>query len=79
MNIDKCMVMNFYFKKIPVIFEYSISNNILHSVKISKDLGVLFDSKLSFNSHTMTIKKKMLRNLLVLLNELVILSNVLLL
>jgi len=50
-------------EKISTVCEYSISNNLLHYVEISKNLGVLFDSKLSFNSHTMTIKNNAMKSL----------------
>lgn len=50
------MVINFDLKKVHIVIEYSISNNLLHDVKISKDLRLLFDTKLSFNSHNVAIK-----------------------
>ncbi|HBK82686.1 MAG TPA: hypothetical protein DDZ41_03680 [Flavobacterium sp.] len=51
LNIDKCKVMTFCMKKNTIEHQYNIGNQVLERVKIFKDLGVIFDEKMSFRSH----------------------------
>ena len=47
-NRDKCVVMTYGLSIELVYFEYKIRNNLLHRPETILDLGVFFDSKLSF-------------------------------
>lgn len=51
LNIGKCQIMSFYRKKNPVIHDYYLNATQLGRVTQFKDLGVLFDRKLSFSLH----------------------------
>ena len=51
LNISKCKVVNFNKKKSITAFEYKIDNVPLEKCTTFKDLGVVFDSKLSFIDH----------------------------
>lgn len=51
LNIDKCKVMSFHRGKPSFKFDYCINNRKLQRVNSMLDLGVLFDTKLSFNDH----------------------------
>lgn len=51
LNIKKCQIIQFTKKKKVTIFPYKILNVPLEHVNIVRDLGVLFDSKLSFRTH----------------------------
>ena len=50
-NIDKCMVLHVTLKRNPILSEYSLHGHNLNTVSEAKYLGVLLDSKLSFNQH----------------------------
>lgn len=63
LNTDKCKVENYYRIKNPTIFTYSIFNTDLLHVGTFKDLWILFNTKLSFTSHTMSIKNKAIKTL----------------
>ena len=58
LNTSKCFVKSFYRVKGPVMFQYSIMNEILSRPNFVKDLGVLFDSQLTFTPHIETIIQK---------------------
>lgn len=51
LNTNKCSVMTFHRIKTPIIFDYTISNTSLKRLYLQKDLGVIFDPELKFNSH----------------------------
>jgi hypothetical protein len=51
LNINKCQVMSFSLKKENIRFDYTLSLNLLNRPETVKDLGVIFDRKLSFTSH----------------------------
>ena len=51
LNESKCYVMIFAKKETPIIFSYILDNIILTKPEVIRDLGVVFDPKLSFNFH----------------------------
>ena len=51
LNITKCHVITFCHGKTPVIFNYNIDGTNLERVDSIRDLGVIFDSKMSFIPH----------------------------
>lgn len=50
-NIDKCKVCSFTLKQKPILFEYNLNLSNLSRTTDIKDLGIYFDSKLSFSNH----------------------------
>lgn len=50
-NCSKCSVMTFSLNRNPILYDYSMSGVVLNRNSILKDLGVLFDSKLTFIHH----------------------------
>lgn len=63
LNVQKCQSITFSNKRMPLSFQYKINGEPINSVTEVNDLGVLFDSKLSFRSHVLNIVKKAYRNL----------------
>lgn len=58
LSINKCSVISFTYKKNPVIVDYSLNNTTLLRVQQICDLGVILDTKLTFNDHmTSTISR----------------------
>lgn len=57
LNVNKCSVISFTRRTDKTFqhFQYRISDSILPRSKVIKDLGVLFDDKLSFNIHVRSI------------------------
>lgn len=51
LNISKCHSITFSRKRHPIIFDYSIEGTNLNRVDTITDLGVVLDSKLTFQSH----------------------------
>lgn len=51
LNISKCKHMRFTRRSNPLHFNFSINGHNLDTVSCVKDLGVLLDTKLSFNTH----------------------------
>lgn len=51
LNPDKCHVITFTRKINPIIYNYKLNNYNLKRVHEIRDLGVIIDSKLTFNSH----------------------------
>jgi Reverse transcriptase (RNA-dependent DNA polymerase) len=51
LNISKCSIMRFYRRSSPLIHDYELDNLPLSSVTSYNDLGVIFDTKLTFNLH----------------------------
>lgn len=54
-NIKKCVSMTYTRSKNPIEFIYKIKGDVLSSVKSIKDLGVVFDSKLTFSDHILQL------------------------
>ena len=63
LNVDKCLIMIFYRIKNPLLYSYSLSNSNLCSVAEISDLGITFDTKLSFSRHVSNITGKALKML----------------
>lgn len=51
LNASKCSVISFTRKQSTIIFDYTLSSSILNRLLSIKDLGVVFDCKLSFVEH----------------------------
>lgn len=51
LNISKCRVLSFHRRLTPVLFGYEIAGDCLERVLEMKDLGVIFDEKMTFNNH----------------------------
>ena len=51
LNLRKCENINFTRKRYPIQFNYKISDTALMNMQYVKDLGVILDSKLSYNIH----------------------------
>lgn len=51
LNVSKCKVMSFHRSQNSVIFPYKIDNATLDRCNKFKDLGVMFDAKLTFTTH----------------------------
>lgn len=58
LNIKKCMVMSFFKLKTPIRNVYNIAGNNLECVDTIKDLGILFNSNMTFNNHIELISSK---------------------
>lgn len=58
LNISKCSVLSFYRIKNPIIFDYTINGQLLRRCGNVVDLGVTFDSQLSFAPHMETLINK---------------------
>lgn len=57
-NVSKCKILSITKCKLPILFEYKIDNIPLERVNSFKDLGVLLQSNLSWNSHVDNIVSK---------------------
>ena len=55
LNVNKCHWMRYSLKPSPSSFSYSLSGQPLSLLTSFKDLGVIFDDKLRFNSHFVDI------------------------
>ena len=51
LNINKCNVVSYCKRKNPIRFNYSVQNSSITRTELIKDLGVLFDSSLTFSPH----------------------------
>lgn len=51
MNVSKCKVCTYTRKSNPVIFNYSFNSSQLLRCNSTRDLGIYFDNKLTFNEH----------------------------
>lgn len=60
-NISKCKVLSFNRNKTTHQFDYSINKIVLNRPTVVKDLGVSFDSKLTFNIHVTNITNEALK------------------
>lgn len=63
LNADKCSVISYSRKKNTILYPYIIKNKLLKRVSEIRDLGVLLDSKLLFQSHVEHITSKALKML----------------
>lgn len=63
LNIRKCFVVTYTRKFSPLIFTYKILNSELIRKNTINDLGITFDSKLSFEPHISTIMRSAFRML----------------
>jgi Reverse transcriptase (RNA-dependent DNA polymerase) len=63
LNISKCSHISFSRLRSPIVFTYSIDNLPIIKVNTVRDLGVIFDTKLSFNTHIELIARRAYRNL----------------
>lgn len=62
-NTNKCQIITFTRKASPIIFNYKINNSLLQRIDVVKDLGILLDTKLTFNDHIDYITNKAYKNL----------------
>lgn len=63
LNVPKCNVMSYTTKLAPITFNYSIDNVVLQRPETFKDLGVIFDKKLSFVAHINNINSEAFKTL----------------
>lgn len=63
LNVEKCFVITYTRKKKPIMFDYTINNLKLVRVNSIRDLGVMMDSKVSFNPHIDNILNRAFKNL----------------
>ncbi|KAH0817019.1 hypothetical protein GEV33_005772 [Tenebrio molitor] len=63
LNINKCNVVSYSRRDTIIRFNYSIENSALQRVNEFKDLGVVFDSKLTFRSHVEYVLSKAYKSL----------------
>ena len=63
LNIEKCKVISFYKGTKHVLHDYLIDNRLLCQVDIVKDLGILFDSNVTFAPHIDSIVSKTIKSL----------------
>lgn len=57
-NVSKCSSVSYSYSLSPLLYNYEIGNNPLKRVAEVKDLGVIFDTKLSFSCHVDYITSK---------------------
>lgn len=58
LSIKKCSIISFTRKRNPIVFNYAMDSVPLERKSVIRDLGVLFDDKLSFNCHFEMLSKK---------------------
>ena len=58
LNISKCNLISYTRKRNSILFNYTLNNLIIKRVETIKDLGILIDSRLSFNPHIDSITTK---------------------
>jgi len=56
LNINKCKFVHFYQIKIPINFQYTISNSNIEFVSQFKDLGIIVDTIFNFSFHSEIIR-----------------------
>ena len=61
LNISKCAVLSFHRIKNPVPYNYTINGASLNRLTSIVDLGIVFDSRLSFSSHIESLCSKCYR------------------
>lgn len=55
LNIEKCSVVSFTRCVNPILYDYTVGSELITRRDSMKDLGILFDSKLTFSEHISTI------------------------
>lgn len=63
MNVSKCTVLTFSRKANPIVFDYCYDGSVLGRTSSMRDLGVTFDSRLSFTEHANAVTLSALRML----------------
>jgi ribonuclease P/MRP protein subunit RPP40 len=63
LNCAKCKVVSFTKKTKPLLFNYNINGRILSRSNLVRDLGVIFDSRLSFTDHIESIVNSSFKSL----------------
>lgn len=63
LNVKKCKMMSYGRKQDIVIYPYKLGNQIIERVDVFRDLGVLFDSKLTFGHHIQHVVSQAYKNL----------------
>lgn len=63
LSLDKCNIITFTFRKNPIVFNYCLGEHSLERVNQVCDLGVLLDTKLSYNDHMTSIISRANRQL----------------
>lgn len=58
LNIGKCNILTFTRKKDPIIYDYKITDISLTRADTIRDLGIMFDSQLTFNNHIFSLVNK---------------------
>ncbi|KAG6445916.1 hypothetical protein O3G_MSEX004131 [Manduca sexta] len=58
LNIGKCFVITFTNRRSKIVNEYQIDGRVLARSRVAKDLGILFDDKLTFRAHYQHITSK---------------------
>ena len=61
LNVSKCKILTYTLKKSPLIFPYKLNGNVIERTHETRDLGVTFDSKLSFAPHVNDVVSSALR------------------
>lgn len=51
LNVEKCFVVSFGNKKLKLMFDYQLNGQVLQRKALARDLGVIFDEKLTFHAH----------------------------
>lgn len=62
LNLQKCSVMTYSRIKKPYIFDYYANQSLMPRQALVKDLGVLFDSRLTFADHIIAIRNSACRS-----------------
>lgn len=63
LNQSKCSIITYTRKNRPIHYNYTISNNSLQRVSNIRDLGVIMDSRVSFNLHIDSIVQRAYKSL----------------
>lgn len=58
LNFSKCKILTITHKKLPLMNNYTLSNNTIDREMVMRDLGVYIDSKLSFTHHLQYVISK---------------------
>lgn len=62
-NVTKCQCISYTRKKNPITYSYQFNAITIDKVEIVRDLGVMFDSKLTFSNHIDLITSKAYKSL----------------
>lgn len=63
LNIEKCSIISYTRKQSPIEFNYTLGNNSLKRIKTIRDLGIIMDNQINFETHIDTIINRALRSL----------------